>query len=246
MAYKQEAIKPYDPHGAKGKQVEQMFDNIAHSYDFLNHALSLNIDKFWRKAALNSLKPYAPQKLLDIATGTGDFALMAAKILKPREIVGADLSEGMLSVAREKALRCEYARNITFCKEDCMNLSFADNTFDAITVAYGIRNFEDLDRGLKEMLRVLKPGGRLVIIELTTPQKAPMKQLFSFYSRVWMPTIGRLISRDKQAYTYLPATMEAFPQGEHMQNVLSNAGFADVKFKRFTGGISTLYTAQKP
>lgn len=245
MNYKQEQIKPYDPNAAKGKQVEQMFDNIAHSYDFLNHALSLNIDKYWRKAALNSLKPHAPQRLLDIATGTGDFALMAAKILKPKDIVGADLSEGMLSVARQKALRCEYARNISFCKEDCMKLSFPDNTFDAITVAYGIRNFEDLDRGLKEMLRVLKPNGRLVIIELTTPQKAPMKQLFGFYSKVWMPTIGRMISRDKQAYTYLPATMEAFPQGEQMQKILEKVGFEDVNFKRFTGGISTLYTAKK-
>ncbi len=246
MNYQQEKIKPYSPDGAKGEQVEQMFDNIAHSYDFLNHALSLGIDKYWRKAALNSLKPYAPQSLLDIATGTGDFALLAAKMLNPRSIIGADLSEGMLSVARQKAMRSEYARNITFQKEDCMALSFADGSFDAITVAYGIRNFENLDRGLSEMLRVLKPGGRLVIIELTTPQKAPMKQLFGFYSRVWMPTVGRLISRDKQAYTYLPATMEAFPQGERMTEILSKAGFTDINFKRFTGGISTLYTAARP
>ena len=246
MNYQQEKIKPYSPDGAKGEQVEQMFDNIAHSYDFLNHALSLGIDKYWRKAALNSLKPYAPQRLLDIATGTGDFALLAAKLLHPRSIVGADLSEGMLSVARQKALRSEYARNITFQKEDCMALSFADGSFDAITVAYGIRNFENLDRGLSEMLRVLKPGGRLVIIELTTPQKSPMKQLFGFYSRVWMPTMGRLISHDKQAYTYLPATMEAFPQGERMVEILAKAGFTDIKFKRFTGGISTLYTAARP
>ena len=127
-----------------------------------------------------------------------------------------------------------------------MALSFADGSFDAITVAYGIRNFENLDRGLSEMLRVLKPGGRLVIIELTTPQKSPMKQLFGFYSRVWMPTMGRLISRDKQAYTYLPATMEAFPQGERMVEILAKAGFTDINFKRFTGGISTLYTAARP
>jgi demethylmenaquinone methyltransferase/2-methoxy-6-polyprenyl-1,4-benzoquinol methylase len=246
MNYQQEKIKPYDASGAKGKQVEQMFDNIAHSYDQLNHLLSLNIDRYWRKAALQSLQPYAPQRILDIATGTGDFALMAAKLLKPREIVGADLSEGMLNVARRKAMQSEYARNIVFQKEDCMALSFTDATFDAITVAYGIRNYEDLDRGLREMLRVLKPGGRLVIIELTTPQGAPMKQLFDFYARVWMPLVGRLISRDKQAYSYLPATMEAFPQGEQMSEILKKAGFGDVKFKRFTGGISTLYTAERP
>lgn len=245
MTYKQETIKPYSQEGEKGKQVEQMFDNIAHSYDLLNHALSLGIDKHWRKEAIASLRPYAPQHMLDIATGTGDFAMLSAKMLRPETLVGADLSEGMLKVAREKALRNEYRTVMTFQKEDCMALSFPDNSFDAVTVAYGVRNFQDLDRGLREMLRVLRPGGRLVIIELTTPQKFPMKQLFRFYSRVWMPFVGKLISKDKQAYTYLPATMEAFPQGEVMTEILKKAGFQDVNFKRFTFGLSTLYTAAK-
>lgn len=245
MTYQQETIKPYSEDGAKGEQVERMFDQIAHSYDFLNHTLSLGIDRSWRKAAIDSLRSFAPQHMLDIATGTGDFALMAAERLQPQSLIGADLSEGMLSVGREKVERAGKSHVISLQKEDCMALSFADNTFDAVTVAYGVRNFEDLDRGLREMLRVLKPGGRLVIIELTSPVRFPMKQLFWLYAHVWMPLIGKLISRDKQAYSYLPATMEAFPQGEVMQGIIEKAGFRSVKFQRFTFGLSTLYTAEK-
>ncbi len=245
MKYQQETIKPYSEDGAKGEQVERMFDQIAHSYDFLNHTLSLGIDRSWRKAAIDSLKPYAPQRILDVATGTGDFALMAAERLQPQSLVGADLSEGMLNVGREKVERAGKSEIITMQKEDCMALSFEDNTFDAVTVAYGVRNFEDLDRGLREMLRVLKPGGRLVIIELTSPVHFPMKQLFWLYAHVWMPLVGKLISRDSRAYSYLPATMEAFPQGEMMQGIIEKAGFQSVKFRRFTFGLSTLYTAEK-
>ncbi|EKX90426.1 bifunctional demethylmenaquinone methyltransferase/2-methoxy-6-polyprenyl-1,4-benzoquinol methylase UbiE [Alloprevotella sp. oral taxon 473] len=245
MKYQQESIKPYSNEGAKGEQVERMFDQIAHSYDFLNHTLSLGIDRSWRKAAIDSLKPYAPQRILDVATGTGDFALMAVDRLHPQSLIGADLSEGMLSVGREKVERAGKSDIITLQKEDCMALSFDDNTFDAVTVAYGVRNFEDLDRGLREMLRVLKPGGRLVIIELTSPVRFPMKQLFWLYAHVWMPIVGKLVSRDSRAYSYLPATMEAFPQGEVMQGIIEKAGFQSVKFRRFTFGLSTLYTAEK-
>ena len=245
MKYQQESIKPYSNEGAKGEQVERMFDQIAHSYDFLNHTLSLGIDRSWRKAAIDSLKPYAPQRILDVATGTGDFALMAVDRLQPQSLIGADLSEGMLSVGREKVERAGKSEVITLQKEDCMALSFEDNTFDAVTVAYGVRNFEDLDRGLREMLRVLKPGGRLVIIELTSPVRFPMKQLFWLYAHVWMPIVGKLVSRDSRAYSYLPATMEAFPQGEVMQGIIEKAGFQSVKFRRFTFGLSTLYTAEK-
>lgn len=240
--YEQEHIKPYSQEGEKGAQVEQMFDNIAPKYDLLNHLLSFGIDKYWRKAALKTLKPFAPQQMLDMATGTGDFALLAKKMLQPAHLLGADLSEGMLEVARKKA---EGIEGMTFEKHDCMALTLADDTFDAATVAYGVRNFPDLERGLSELRRVLKPGGRLVIIELTSPKSFPMKQLFWLYSHAFMPFIGRLFSRDKQAYKYLPATMEAFPQGEVMQQILQKVGYTDVKFKRYTFGLSTLYTAAK-
>lgn len=245
MTYKQETITPYGHNEKKGRQVERMFDSIAHSYDLLNHLLSMGIDKKWRKAAIDSLKPYTPQQMLDVATGTGDFAILAARTLQPASILGVDLSEGMMNVAREKVKKAHLDHVVSFQQEDCLHLSLADNTFDAVTVAYGIRNFEDLDRGLSEMHRVMKPSGRLVIIELTAPRSFPMKQLFWLYSHVLMPMLGKLVSHDSKAYTYLPATMEAFPQGELMQGILQKAGFKDVQFKRFTFGLSTLYTATK-
>lgn len=245
MTYKQEQIKPYDKEGDKGAQVEYMFDSIAHSYDLLNHWLSFGIDKHWRRAAIQSLAAYKPQHILDVATGTGDFALLATRMLHPAQLTGIDISEGMLQVAREKIKKAGLDHIVSFKKDDCLRLSMPDNTFDAVTVAYGIRNFEDLDRGLTEMRRVLRPNGRLAIIELCTPLHFPMKQLFRFYSHVVMPTLGRIISKDKRAYTYLPATMEAFPQGEIMQRILEKAGYKEVRFKRFTFGLSTLYTAKK-
>lgn len=243
MTYKQEKIKPYGEEGEKGRQVEHMFDRIAHSYDLLNHCLSLGIDKRWRRAAINSLRPYAPKKILDVATGTGDFALLAARTLGPESLLGVDISEGMLEVGRKKILQAGLADVVSFRREDCMALSLPDGEYDALTVAYGIRNFQDLDRGLSEMYRVLRPGGRLVIIELTAPRRFPMRQLFWLYSHVLMPLVGRLVSRDSKAYSYLPATMEAFPQGEVMREILQKAGFREVEFRRFTFGLSTLYTA---
>lgn len=245
MAYKQEEIKPYTAEGEKGAQVEQMFDNIAHSYDLLNHCLSMGIDKRWRRAAINTLKPFAPKRMLDVATGTGDFAILAARMLKPESLLGVDISEGMLDVGRKKVLQGGLANVVKFQKDDCMALSLDDDQFDAITVAYGVRNFPDLDKGLSEMRRVLKKNGRLVIIELTAPRRFPMRQLFWLYSHAFMPLVGWMISKDKRAYSYLPATMEAFPQGEEMQQILEKAGYRDVAFKRFTFGLSTMYTAKK-
>lgn len=244
MSYKQEQIKPYSSDGEKTQQVEQMFDHIAPTYDLLNHSLSWGIDRSWRRAAIDSLRPYRPQRILDVATGTGDFAILAAKLLEPEALLGVDLSEGMMEVARQKVEREELQGVIRFQKEDCLNLSFPNGSFDALTVAYGIRNFSDLDCGLREMHRVLRPGGRLVIVELTAPRHFPMRQLFWLYSHVWMPLIGRLVSKDSRAYSYLPATMEAFPQGEEMRQILMRAGFSDVNFRRFTFGLSTLYTAE--
>ncbi len=246
MTYKQETIKPYaGAEESKGRQVERMFDGIAHSYDLLNHTLSLGIDRRWRKAAIESLLPYSPSKVLDVATGTGDFALLTARTLPCAAVTGVDLSEGMLAVGRKKIKEAGLENRIALRKEDCLRLSFADNSFDALTVAYGVRNFEDLDTGLREMCRVLRPGGRLVIVELTSPVRFPMKQLFWLYSHVLMPAVGKIVSHDSSAYTYLPATMEAFPQGERMTGILAKAGFRDVKFRRFTFGLSTLYTATK-
>ena len=242
--YKQEEIKPYHE-GEKAQQVEQMFDNIAPTYDTLNHRLSWDIDKGWRKKAIRQLAPHKPQTMLDIATGTGDFAILSAQMLRPKKLIGADISEGMMEIGRRKVKQLGLQDTISFAKEDCLNLSYADDTFDAITAAFGIRNFANLDKGLSEMCRVLKPGGHLSIVELTTPVSFPMKQLFHIYSHTVLPVYGRLISKDTSAYSYLTKTIEAFPQGERMQDILSKAGFKDASFKRLTFGICTMYFATK-
>jgi demethylmenaquinone methyltransferase/2-methoxy-6-polyprenyl-1,4-benzoquinol methylase len=243
--YEQEVIKPYNQEAEKANQVEQMFDNIAPTYDKLNHRLSWDIDKGWRRKAIRQLQPFAPKTLLDIATGTGDFAILAAKMLKPEKLIGADISEGMMEIGRQKVKAEGLDSIVSFEKEDCLNLSYADGTFDAVTAAFGIRNFADLDKGLKEMQRVLKPGGHLSIVELTTPVSFPMKQLFRIYSHTVLPVYGRLISKDTSAYGYLTKTIEAFPQGERMMEILKKAGFAEASFKRLTFGICTMYFATK-
>ena len=245
MTYKQEKITPYNNTQEKGEQVEQMFDNIAHSYDKLNHRLSWNIDKAWRKMALNRLKPFKPQHILDVATGTGDFAIQAATMLNPKQVVGADISEGMMNIGRQKVENLGLSDTISFSKEDCMNLSFPEASFDAVIAAFGIRNFQNLDKGLEEMHRVLKKGGHLCILELTTPVHFPMRQLFKIYSHTILPLYGRMISGDKTAYSYLTATIEAFPQGEVMVGILKKSVFAEASFKRFTLGICTMYFATK-
>lgn len=243
--YEQEKITPYHHAGEKASQVEQMFDHIAPTYDTLNHRLSWDIDKGWRRKAIKALRPYQPQSLLDIATGTGDFAILAAQMLHPQKMVGADISEGMMEIGRQKVKALGLDPIVTFEKEDCLHLSYADNTFDAVTAAFGIRNFADLDTGLREMCRVLKPAGHLSIIELTTPVSFPMKQLFYLYSHTVLPVYGRLISKDSSAYTYLTKTIEAFPQGERMIDILMKAGFAEASFRRLTYGICTMYLATK-
>lgn len=222
-----------------------MFDHIAPTYDQLNHRLSWNIDRGWRRKAIAALLPYKPQTLLDIATGTGDFAIMAAQMLKPQKLIGADISEGMMAIGAKKVKEAGLQDVISFEREDCLNLSYADATFDAVTAAFGIRNFANLDRGLSEMCRVLRPGGHLSIVELTTPVSFPMKQLFWIYSHTVLPLYGRIVSKDKSAYSYLRRTIAAFPQGERMMGILKAAGFKETSFKRLTAGISTMYFATK-
>ncbi len=242
--YKQEEIKPYND-GEKACQVEQMFDNIAPTYDKLNHRLSWDIDRRWRRKAIDMLASYSPKTMLDIATGTGDFAILAAQLLHPDQIIGVDISEGMMEIGRKKVETAGLSDIISFTKENCLSLSYQDETFDAVTAAFGIRNFANLDRGLSEMCRVLRKGGHLSIVELTSPVSFPMKQLFHVYSHTVLPAYGQIISKDTSAYLYLTKTIEAFPQGEQMEGILKKAGFSKASFKRLTFGICTMYFATK-
>ena len=243
--YAQEKIKPYEGNAHKREQVEQLFDNIAPTYDALNHTLSFGFDRTWRRKAVRTLMAYNPATVLDIATGTGDFALAIARKLKRRQVMAVDISEGMMRVGREKAAREGLHDVVRFQKEDCSHLSFADNSFDAVTVTFGVRNFENLDACLREIYRVLNKGGRLILLELSYPHKRLWRALFNIYSKVVMPVVGRLISGDDSAYTYLPETMAAFPQGEVMREILLKNGFSQARFRRLTMGICTLYVAEK-
>lgn len=244
-SYKAEKIVPYNTSDNKGVQVERMFDAIAENYDTLNHTLSMGIDKVWRKKAISLLKKRSPKRILDIATGTGDLAMQAYELLKPDQILAVDLSEGMMDVGRQKVAKAGLSDKITFQKQDCLNLSIEDNSFDVAMVAFGVRNFEDLDKGLKEILRVLKPGGVLMILELSTPRSFPMKQGYWLYSRCFIPTIGRWISKDKAAYSYLPKSIEAFSQGKEMIDILTKNGFSNTQYKTYTFGVCSMYLGEK-
>lgn len=243
--YRQEQIKPYCQHEEKGKQMEQMFNSIAPTYDALNHRLSWNIDKYWRNKAISYLCQFQPKTILDVATGTGDFALLAARRITPDHILASDISEGMMDIGKQKADKEKLADIVSFQRQDCMSLDISNDNFDAVMSAFGIRNFPSLDKGLAEMCRVMKPGGHLVIIELTHPIAFPMKQLFNFYSHHVLPLVGRLISKDRNAYDYLTKTIDVFPQGEEMMHILKKAGFKEPRYKRLTFGICTMYMATK-
>lgn len=222
-----------------------MFDNIAHSYDLLNHTLSFGIDKLWRNKAISYLKPFRNESILDIATGTGDFAILAYQRLNPKRVVGCDISEGMMAIGREKIKKLGIEDTVTLQNEDCGGMSFADGEFDAVISAFALRNFQNLDQCLKEMHRVLAPGGHLSVIDLCSPVSFPMKQLFSIYKKVVMPTFGKLLSRDATAYSYLPETMDAVPQAEKMQQIIAKAGFMNANYKRLLFGMCILYTGEK-
>jgi len=239
------SVKPYkDSSLGKKEQIAEMFDNVSSKYDFLNHFLSMGIDIQWRKKAVKIIKESNSKYILDIATGTGDLAI-AMSDLNPEKIIGLDLSEGMLKVGREKILKRNLESVIEMVQGDSEDLPFQDNTFDAITVSFGVRNFENLDKGLSEIYRVLKPNGTFVILEFSQPQKFPMKQLYGFYSKYILPVFGKMISSDSSAYTYLPESVEAFPYGKALLNILKETGFVNETAKELTFGISTIYHSIK-
>ena len=241
---KAEAVKPYNQEGSKTKQIATMFDNIAHRYDFLNRSLSMGIDIIWRKKAIAQLKEIQPKAILDVATGTGDFALEAMS-LNPDKITGVDISVGMLELGKVKIAKKNLSDKIEMVVGDSENLPFADNTYDAATVAFGVRNFENLQKGLTDINRVLRPGGKLVVLELSTPKKFPVKQLFGFYFNNILPIFGKMLSKDASAYTYLPMSVNAFPDGEDFKKVMTAAGFQHNTSKSLTFGICSLYTGVK-
>ena len=221
-----------------------MFNNISRRYDFLNHFLSLGIDRGWRRKAINILRPLKPQSILDVATGTGDFAVQAMS-LKPQKVVGVDISEGMLDVGKKKIIAKGLSNVVSLQYGDSENLPFGDNSFDAITVGFGVRIFEDLRRGLGEMYRVLKPGGKAVILEFSRPKSFPFKQVYNFYFSFILPRIGKMVSKDDSAYTYLPKSVEAFPDGEDFLRILQDVGFKQNQCRSLTFGVSSIYTGTK-
>lgn len=246
MKYKAETIKPYNSTESKTGQVRQMFDSIAPAYDFMNRAMTLGIDRLWRRKAVRLVGEHAPRRLLDVATGTGDLALQLYRRLRPEQgIVGIDLSQGMLDVARRKVAEAGLSDAISFEVGDCLNLRFADGTFDAVTVAYGVRNFEHLDRGYAEMYRVLDKGGVLCVVELSTPTGKMVRRLYDLYTLHVIPFVGRLVSNDVRAYSYLPESIAAVPQGEAMLDIMRAAGFTDCRCRALTFGTCSIYIAKK-
>ncbi|MBR9860911.1 bifunctional demethylmenaquinone methyltransferase/2-methoxy-6-polyprenyl-1,4-benzoquinol methylase UbiE [bacterium] len=235
-------VKPYTATGSKKEQVEKMFDNIAHRYDFLNRFLSFGIDKSWRKKAIKLLSAYKPKRILDVATGTADFAIATLK-LKPEEVIGVDISEQMLAKGREK-LKEEGIKNIRLQRGDSEELQFEDGSFDAVIVAFGVRNFENLEQGLSEMNRILKPGGVAMILEFSKP-RGFFGILFKIYSSVIVPLWGKIFSGDSSAYTYLPESVKAFPEGEDFKAILNKCKYQNVKDHRLTFGICSIYIGEK-
>ncbi|RDB03736.1 bifunctional demethylmenaquinone methyltransferase/2-methoxy-6-polyprenyl-1,4-benzoquinol methylase UbiE [Runella aurantiaca] len=238
-------VVPYkDKDSSKREQIAEMFDNVSPKYDFLNHLLSAGIDIYWRKRAIKLLKKENPQTILDIATGTGDFAIEALA-LKPKKIVGIDISEGMLSVGREKIKKLGMENVIDLRTGDSANLPLESNSFDAVIASFGVRNFENLLHGLTDMCRVMKPGGTCVILEFSKPKTFPFKQLYNFYFRYILPIVGRMVSKDSAAYTYLPESVQAFPDGNDFLKIYEQAGFKNTKCIPLTFGICSIYIGKK-
>jgi demethylmenaquinone methyltransferase/2-methoxy-6-polyprenyl-1,4-benzoquinol methylase len=238
-------VVPYkDQSKGKKEQVANMFNSISPQYDFLNHLLSGGIDIIWRKKAIKLLQNKGIKTMLDIATGTGDFAIEALKI-NPEKIVGVDISEGMLSVGIEKIKKMGLEKTIQLQKGDSEKLPFSDNSFDAVIVSFGVRNFENLQKGLSDMFRVTKPGGYCLILEFSNPRSFPMKQLYTFYSKYCLPFLGKMISKDPSAYTYLPESVKAFPDGPEFIHIFKSVGYSETNWIPMTGGICSIYIGQK-
>ena len=240
-----ENINPYDDNRPKTEQVREMFDSIAPAYDFMNRAMTFGIDKLWRRRAVKMIAEHAPKRILDIATGTGDLAIRLAKSLKPESVVGVDLSEQMLAIGQEKVKKEGLAGIVSLSPEDCMHLPFENEIFDCVTVAYGVRNFEHLQQGYEEMHRVLRSGGVLCVIELSTPTSPLVKPFYKAYTKWIIPAVGRLVSKDVRAYSYLPESIAAVPQGENMLALMKNAEFSQCSFIPLTFGTCTIYVAVK-
>lgn len=245
MDYQAEKITPYGSGESKTEQVREMFDSIAPAYDFMNRAMTFGIDRIWRRKAIAMLRNCPANDLLDIATGTGDLALLADRMLHPRQITGIDLSENMLASARRKAEAAGAGGRIRFAKGDCLALDFPDNSFDIATVAYGVRNFEHIEKGYAELHRVLRPGGMLCVIELSTPTNPIARFFYKLYTRTLVPLAGRLVSKDTRAYSYLPESIAAVPQGNAMLDIMRRAGFEDCRCRRFSFGACSVYIAEK-
>lgn len=237
-------VTPYNTGAAKKEEVEQMFDNIAFRYDFLNSLLSLGIHKGWRKKCVKKLEPIQPNAILDVATGTGDFAIACAK-LNPTKITGVDISEGMMKFGREKLKKLNLDKLITLEKGDAETLAFEDNSYDAIVVGFGVRNFENLEKGLINLQRILKPGGKIIILEFSYPRRFPVKQFYNFYFSYVTPFIGKLFSKDSRAYSYLPESVKAFPDNENFTAILTKCGFKNASFESVSLGIAAIYEAGK-
>ncbi len=242
---KSEEVKPYEKDAEKKHQISKMFNNISGKYDFLNHFLSAGIDRRWRKKAIAELKEIDPKIILDVATGTADLALEAERQLKPEKIIGIDIAVKMLDIGRQKISKKGLVEIITLDEGDSENLPFQDNTFDAVTVAFGVRNFANVENGLKEMIRVLKPGGKCVILEFSKPKVFPIKHLYNFYFKKILPGIGRMTSKDKKAYAYLYESVQAFPEGEDFIELLNKLGLNQTKCEALTMGICSIYSGVK-
>jgi demethylmenaquinone methyltransferase / 2-methoxy-6-polyprenyl-1,4-benzoquinol methylase len=230
---------------AKKKQVAEMFNSIAGRYDFLNRFLSAGIDKTWRRKAIKELQTIHPKIMLDVATGTGDFAVAANKILHPDKIIGIDISEGMLDIGRKKIKKLNLDKKIELFAGDSETINFGNSTFDAITVAFGVRNFEDLEKGLKEMRRVLKPGGKISILECTTPKNILVKGFYNFYMFSIVPAFGKMFARNKKAYMYLNNSVQAFPDRDFFLEIMKRAGFTQTYYKPLSLGICCIYCGSK-